>query len=278
MANIQVEPTILKNIPFDDKANYSSSGVTEEVKRAKEVKQCAQVRIRMVPQLQQVPDNVLAQIETCVGKIIDRCFSNQIQRDFPMPRNTETVACACILIALSNMRQYQGSIQTWQIVDPEDKMAIKKVSRLKDRIERSDALDLFGSGIIAEASEVERLKSIMTRLCNTAEIPYKLTCKLVDRFVEVTKSVLMNGKNTFYLAAAVILHSLDGCKNFNGNNFTLTQDQIDGICLHLNLKRKSLTLYTKQLRNQCCSNNTHPPPHLQESRSSSTLAADKKED
>jgi hypothetical protein len=260
-ANITLEPTILKNVPFAEKENYAHLKV-DEGKRAREVKDFAKERIRAIPELQQTDDGILMHIEFCVGKIIDRCFSEHVKRDFPMPRHVETVACACILIALSNMRQYQGSIQTWQIVNPEDKAAIKKVVRLKDRIESSDTVDLFGCGILSEASEVDRLKSIMTRLCNKIELPYRITVKLLDQFLKITKSVLMDGKNTFYLAAAVIMHALyqeDGCKFIARGETRLTDDQIEMICVTLNLKKKSLLLYTNQLQKQCCHSDKGDP-------------------
>jgi uncharacterized Zn finger protein (UPF0148 family) len=256
-SGLRVEPTLQQNVPFSQKQSYSVQNLTKEdsQKRVREIKDVAQMKIRLVPQLRDCLDTTLEQIEGCVGKIVDRCFSEEVKRDFPLPRDAETIACSCILIALSNMRQYQGSIQTWQVVDPRDKMAVKRVGRLKDRIERSETVKLFDCGILTEALEVDRLRSIITRLCNQIDLPYKLTVKLTDRFMQITRTSLMDGKNTFYLAAAIIIHSLEGgCQNFPKlPEPSITEDQIDHLCATLNLKKKSLILYTKQLKKQCCS-------------------------
>ncbi len=262
-ANTEITPTMQQNVPYKTQSNYTirKKSSDYEDRHKAQIKVVANQKIKMIPDLHESPIALIEQIENCVDKIIERCFSEHVERDFPMPRDAEIVACACILLALSNMRQYQGSIQTWKVLNSSEKGKIKKVTRLKHKMENSHVLKLYSDNILTRTSEVDKLKMIMQRLCNTIEIPYKLTVKLVERFDQVTKAVMMNGKNNFYLSAAVLLHCLEGgCTHFPVQSAPdkLSEDQIDSICFNLHLKKKALLMYTKQFREECCGGSSVP--------------------
>lgn len=260
-STLVLEDSFYTRVPFKEKEQYKKKPF-EPDKRLGGVKAMARDVMNRMEFFTFQQDPLFQAVQEKVNLLLERCFppverktkqtgeSSQPRRDFPMPRDTEVVACACILIVLSNMQQFNGIIRTWEIIP--DKEKLKKVLKLKSRIEASDTVDVFGSGIVTQAPEVDKATNLMQRICNELDLPYKFTCFLLKRFRFISDSILMDGRHASFLIAGIITHCLSPKCSVCPHKLDLDQDQLQLLAQRLNIKQTAFAGYEQQLGEKCC--------------------------
>lgn len=264
-STLVLEDSFYTRVPFKDREQYKKKPF-EVDKRLGGVKRTTREILARMDVFTFAADPLFQAVQDKVDKLLERCFpplerkikqegdSAQLKRDFPMPREAEIVASACILIVLSNMHQFNGRIRTWEIVPDKDKL--KKVLKLKSRIESSEMVNVFNSGIVTRAPESEKSSNLMERICNELDLPYKFTCFLLKRFQYISDTILMDGRHTSFLIAGVILHCLSPLCRACPHKTQLVPEQLQLLSLRLNIKPASLPNYEEQLGQKCCPQTT----------------------
>lgn len=215
-------------------------------------------------------ESVRKDLMCCVMRIVSKClyYSPHIRRSVPynerpdrftLPKDREVLAYATLMIALDNMRQFSARNFNLLANQPSDKA--KKISALKVRIETSSLLNIFAAvhgvakqpkAVIGISSCMDRVLQRLVNMCNEINLPYKISHRLQERLKEIVMGVLMNGKNTSHLAAAVIVHCCEDCPKFTCYKQALTPSQVEIICESVNLKPRALVSHVKQLSAVCC--------------------------